>query len=80
MFESTGSTITIQNAGHPQAIHVNETIKPVRQSISENPKLSVCKRNQALNLKKPSLHVILKCDIHLKAYKIQLMQELKKTD
>lgn len=49
-------------------------------SVRENPSLSIRKRGQELNIKKSSLQVILKKDLHLTAYKIQLVQELKDSD
>ncbi|CAH2090217.1 unnamed protein product [Euphydryas editha] len=80
MFKTTGSTVRVQNIGRPRSVITEETIESVRQSTSENPTLSVRKRSQKLNIKKSSLHSILKRDLHLKAYKIQLVQQLKKTD
>ncbi|GBP39444.1 hypothetical protein EVAR_23795_1 [Eumeta japonica] len=80
MFENTGATVRIQNSGRPRSVRDEETIAEVEASVRQNPSLSIRKRSQALNIKKSSLHSILKKDLHLKAYKIQLVQELKDTD
>ena len=80
MFENTGATVKIQNSGRPRSVRDEETIEEVEASVRQNPSLSIRKRSQALNIKKSSLHSILKKDLHLKAYKIQLVQELKDTD
>lgn len=80
MFENTGATIQIPNRNNLRTVRDEETIEEVRLSIRQNPSLSVRKRSQQLQIKKSSLHVILKKDLRLKAYKIQLVQELKPTD
>ena len=52
MFELTGSTVTNKNTDLIHVVRI-KTIERVRQSISENPTLTVRKRNQTFNLKKP---------------------------
>lgn len=74
------ATVKIQNSGRPRSVRDEETIKEVEASVRQNPSLFIRKRSQALIIKKSSLHSILKKDLHLKAYKIQLVQELKDTD
>lgn len=80
MFEETGSTVRIINAGRPKSVRTPETIRRVSESIKENPRQSTRKRSQVLNVKRTTLRRILHRDLHLKAYKIQLTQELKPND
>lgn len=80
MFENTGTTIQIPSSSRSRTVRDEETIEEVRRPVLQNPSLSVRKRVQQLNIKKSSLHVILTKDLHLKAYKIQLVQELKDVD
>ncbi|KAL0879455.1 hypothetical protein ABMA27_003206 [Loxostege sticticalis] len=68
----------IQHSGRLRSVRDEETIRDVEASVRRNPSLSIRKRSQSLNLS--PLHLILKKDFHLTAYKIQLVQELKDTD
>lgn len=80
MFENTGSSVKMHHPGRPRSVRTQQAIEEVRVSVRQNPSQSVRKRGQGLNIKKSSLHTILKKDLHLTAYKIQLVQELKPTD
>lgn len=57
-----------------------DNIAAVAESIRENRDQSIRRRSQALGLSYGSLWRILKRDLGLKAYKIQLVQELKPFD
>ncbi|CAK1579832.1 unnamed protein product [Parnassius mnemosyne] len=79
-FEESGSTLDKQRSGRPRTSRTEENIDVVKHSIRENPTQSTRKRSSALNLPRTSLQRILKKDLHLHPYKIQLVQELKDTD
>jgi len=76
-FESTGS---INNQSTPVR-HRNarpaENIAAVRESIQENPRQSISRCSQELGLSAISTWRILRRDLGLNSYKIQLTQELK---
>lgn len=48
--------------------------------MAENPDPSICHRAQELNLSTTTLHRILRKDLSLHTYKIQLAQELEPAD
>ena len=55
----------------------NENIAAVAESIRENRDQSIHRRSQGLGISYGMLWRILRHDLGLKAYKIQLVQELK---
>lgn len=57
-----------------------ENVEAVRQSVRDNPKLSVRRRAQQLDLTYGSTWRIVRKDLGLHPYKIQLVQELKQHD
>lgn len=79
-FESTGS---INNQPTPIP-HRNarpiENIAAVPDSVRENPKQSISRRSQELGLFVTSTRRILRRDLGLHPYKIQLTQELEVND
>lgn len=79
-FESTGS---INHQATPIR-HRNawsiENIIAVRDSVWENPRQSISRRSQELGLSATSTCQILRRDLGLHPYKIQLTQELKVND
>ncbi|TLM65355.1 DUF4817 domain-containing protein, partial [Acinetobacter baumannii] len=79
-FEETGSTLDKPRLGRPRTSRTEQNIDTVTQSIRENPTQSTRKRARALNVSRTSLQRILKKDLHMHPYKIQLVQELKETD
>lgn len=79
-FEETGSTLNKPRTGRPRSSRTEENVESVRISVRENPALSVRKRARAVNVLRSSLHRILRKDLCLHPYKIQLVQELKPTD
>ncbi|CAH2093266.1 unnamed protein product [Euphydryas editha] len=80
MFETTGSTVPIMSHGRPVSARRADIVEQVRRSVRKNPQQSTRKRSQTLDIKRSTLRRILKRDLHLKAYKIQLVQELKPQD
>lgn len=79
-FEETGSTLDKPRLGRPRTSRTEQNIDTVAQSIRENPTQSTRKRSSALNVSRTSLQRILKKDLLMHPYKIQLVQELKETD
>jgi len=79
-FESTGS---INNQPTPvcrRNARSAENIAAVRESVRENPRRSISRRSQELGLSATSTWRILRQDLGLHPYKIQLTQELKVND
>ena len=58
----------------------NHWLPAVSESVSEEPNTSIRHRSQQLGIKQSTLFNILHKDLHLKAYKIQLTQQLLPTD
>lgn len=79
-FEETGSTFKQPAQGRPRTSRTTDNIERVKDSVRENPQVSTRKRSAALNLSRRSLQRILKLDLKLHPYKLQLTQELKDTD
>ena len=57
-----------------------ENIALVLESVAEDPTTSISRRSQQLGLSQTTTWRILREDLFLKAYKIQMTQELKPTD
>uniref|UniRef100_A0A2H1WPX1 SFRICE_035473 n=1 Tax=Spodoptera frugiperda TaxID=7108 RepID=A0A2H1WPX1_SPOFR len=79
-FEPTGS---VQNVPTPTRVRPGrstENITAVSHSVEEDQKLSISRRSQQLGLSKSTAMRILRKDLALKPYKIQLVQELMLTD
>ena len=77
------STFTLCDNVHPErrrTVRTPEAIENVRQSVEDDASVSFRRRAQQLNLCPSTLWTILRRDIGLKAYKIQLVQELKPND
>lgn len=79
-FQETGSTLDKPRSGRPRTSRTEQNIDTVAESIRENPTQSTRKRSSALNVPRTSLQRILKKDLLMHPYKIQLVQELKDTD
>ena len=79
-FESTGSVNVQPPRVRARSARSAENIAAVRQSVQDNPRLSIPRRSQQLGLSSTSTWRILRLDLGLHPYKIQLTQELKITD
>lgn len=79
-FEEMGTVQDARKRVYHRSGRSLENIAAVRESIADAPKTSIRHRAQQLHLKRSTLHTILTKDLHLKAYKIQLTQELKPID
>ncbi|GFT11721.1 DUF4817 domain-containing protein [Trichonephila clavipes] len=77
------TTFTLIDNSHPQrrrTVRTEEAIATVERSIQEDPNESIRHRAQELDLCPSTLWKILRKDLGLRAYKIQLVQELKPND
>lgn len=79
-FETTGSVKDIETKVRERPARSVENIQAVRESVTENPQMSVNRRAQHLGISRTSTWRILKKDLSLHPYKIQLTQELKPAD
>lgn len=66
--------------GVSRTVRTDETIEAVRRDVIANPRLSLRKRSAALNLKKTTVHKIIKKDLEFHPYKIQITQKIKQSD
>jgi len=79
-FESTGSINNQLTPVRPRNAKSAENIAAVRESVRENLRRSISRRSQELGLSVTSTWRILRRDLGLHPYKIQLSQELKVND
>jgi hypothetical protein len=79
-FYQTGSVHDLPRSGGPRTARSAENIAAVSESVRENPRTSVRHRAQELGLSRSSTHRILRIDLHLHPYKVQLRQQLKVHD
>lgn len=78
-FETYGSVANRQ--GHrPRPRRSKENIRAVERSVTENPNVSYRRRSQQLKISGTSLRRILKDDLHMFPFKVQLTQRLLDTD
>ncbi|GFV39287.1 DUF4817 domain-containing protein [Trichonephila clavipes] len=77
------TTFTLIDNSHPQrrrTVRTEEAIATVERSIEEDPNESISHRAQELDLCPSTLWKILRKNLGLRVYKIQLVQELKPND
>ncbi|CAB3225785.1 unnamed protein product [Arctia plantaginis] len=79
-FELLGQVSDVKNKTRARRSRTTENIAAVAQSVEENAGLSIPRRSLELGIPQTSLHRILHKDLGLKAYKVQLTQELKPAD
>jgi len=79
-FEVSGSLLTAKSSGRSRTGRLNENIATVSASVDESPSTSIRHRAQQLDISRSSVQRILTKDLHLRAYKIQLTQELQPAD
>ncbi|KAK9888535.1 hypothetical protein WA026_000781 [Henosepilachna vigintioctopunctata] len=79
-FNTTGNTIGEIHHGRPRTARTPGNIQSVADSVSRQPRLSVRKRGSQLGLSRATIHRIMRSDLHLKAYKIQIVQALHDND
>lgn len=79
-FKSTGSVQNIPTTTRTRSGRSPENIAAVSESVEEDPNLSIPRRSQHLGLSTMTTWRILRKDLALKPYKVQLVQELKPAD
>ncbi|CAK9831720.1 Transposable element Tc3 transposase [Anthophora retusa] len=79
-FESTGSIVDKHIPTRQRNARSEKNIVAVRESVTENPNLSISQRSQQLGISQTSVWRILHRDLGLHSYKIQLTEELKPAD
>lgn len=76
----TGSLLDKTTRKRPFPARSTENIAAVEQSVRERPSTSIRHRAQELHLSRSTTHRILRKDLALKPYKVQLAQQLKPID
>ena len=79
-FVETGSVGDLKKSPRPRTARSSENVAAVAESVREIPGTSIRHRSQELNISRTSLQRILRKDLHLQAYKIQLCQEFQPLD
>ena len=79
-FRETASAQPSTSSGRRRSVRTPENIEAVRDAVLKSPTRSTRKLSQALDIKRTSLMRILKGDLKLYPYKIQVCQKLKQED
>lgn len=79
-FYQTGSVHDLPRSGRPRSARSEENIAAVSASVADSPSTSIRHRGQELGIARSSLHRILRIDLHLHPYKIQLRQFIDADD
>lgn len=79
-FETHGSVANRQHTNRPRPRRSNENIEAVQRSVAENANVSYRRRSQQLNISGTTLRRILKDDLHMFPYKVQLTQRILEKD
>lgn len=79
-FEESGSVADNKSPGRPRSGRSEANVALVRDSVTVSPKKSYRRRAQEMHMSSATMQRILKKDLHLHAYKVQLTQELKPAD
>ena len=67
-------------SGRPASARIQRNIDAVQDSAGRSPKKSLGRRSQLLGISRESLRRVLKEDLHLYPYKIQIKQKLTEVD
>ena len=78
--KETGILIDKPKREKPKTGRTPENIAAVAESVCEAPSTSIHRRPQQLNISETSLGRIFHKDLGIRAYKVQLVQELKPID
>ena len=76
-FEISGSVLTLKSSKRKRSGRTGEQLVLLQDSVTVGPEQSICQRSQQLDIPTNSLHRSLHKDLHMHAYKIQLVQNLK---
>jgi hypothetical protein len=79
-FEETGSIMDSKLPVRHRTVRSVDNIAAVSVSVAESPGTSLRHLSQQLDIPRSTMQQMLTKDLHLRAYKIQLTQELKPTD
>lgn len=79
-FRGSGTLRNLPKSGRPRSARNTRNIDRVSASVERDPETSQNRRAQQLNLSQSSLQRILRKDLHLFPYKIQITQQLKPAD
>lgn len=79
-FRDTGSVHDLGRPGRPQSIRTEEAVERVQTSVEEDQQTSIRRRSSELHIAKSSLHRILKADLGLFPYKVQVAHALQPDD
>lgn len=66
--------------GTSRTVRTQANIKDVEDSVARSPKKSIRRRSQSLGLTRSTMHNILKRDLHLRPYRVQICHLLKTSD
>ncbi|KAK9876160.1 hypothetical protein WA026_011276 [Henosepilachna vigintioctopunctata] len=79
-FRTKFTLLDIKPLSRMRTVRTEENIAAVAYSVNEVREMSICNRSQQLGMCYSTTWKILLVDLGLKAYKIQLLQELKPND
>lgn len=79
-FETTGSVLDVKQKTRQRSVRNTEIIDRVHQDVVQDPDTSTRKRASQLEISRTSLRNILKKDLKMKPYKIQMAQALNPPD
>lgn len=79
-YDRTGLMCSIKIPGHPRSQRSAENLAAVRDHVMTSLSKSLRQRSQKLGLRIGTVQNILKEDLKMRAYKIQLVQKLKSAD
>ena len=79
-FERQGSVADAPKPGRPRSSRSNENVSTLREMLSNSPEKSIRRSSSETGIPKTCVHDILRKDLKLFPYKIQIMQNLNITD
>jgi hypothetical protein len=79
-FRETGNANKKPSPGRPRTSHSAVNIERVVNAIEQSPRKSTCQLAQQVNITHTSVHRILKNDLKLYPYKVQLVHQLLPAD
>ena len=79
-FRSEGTVCDRPKAGRVRSVRTQELVARVQQSVVNSPKMSTCRCSQQLDISERTLRRVLKADLKLFPYKIQVRQALNAVD
>lgn len=79
-FVSCGSLSNASHASKQRTRRSDENIKIVQDSVEGSPKTSSVRRSQELGIPRTTLRRIIRCDLNMFPYKIQICQKLNTAD